>query len=132
MLKGFKEFISRGNVVELAVGVIIGAAFKNIVDALVDGIINPLIAAVIGKPDFSDAFILTLNGTDVKFGLLITAVINFILMALAIYFCIVVPMNALNARRKKAEDEAPEAEVSDEVKLLTEIRDALAQGTPRH
>lgn len=132
MLKGFKEFISRGNVVELAVGVIIGAAFKNIVDALVDGIINPLIAAVIGKPDFSDAFILTLNGTDVKFGLLITAVINFILMAFAIYFCIVVPMNTLNARRQKAADEAPEPEASDEVKLLTEIRDALAQGTPRH
>ena len=81
MLKGFKDFISRGNVVELAVGVIIGAAFKNIVDALVDGIINPLIAAVIGKHDFSDAFILTLNGTDVKFGVLITAVINFLLMA---------------------------------------------------
>ena len=132
MLKGFKEFISRGNVVELAVGVIIGAAFKNIVDALVDGIINPLIAAVIGKPDFSDAFILTLNGSDVKFGLLITAIINFILMAFAIYFCIVVPVNTLNARRQKAADEAPEAEVSDEVKLLTEIRDALAQGTPRH
>ena len=131
MLKGFKEFISRGNVVELAVGVIIGAAFKNIVDALVDGIINPLIAAVIGKPDFSDAFILTLNGSDVKFGLLITAIINFILMAFAIYFCIVVPMNALNARRKKAKDDAPK-EISDEVKLLTEIRDALAQGTPRH
>ncbi|MBF0938460.1 MAG: large conductance mechanosensitive channel protein MscL [Actinomyces sp.] len=131
MLKGFKEFIARGNVVELAVGVIIGAAFKNIVDALVDGIINPLIAAVIGKPDFSDAFILTLNGTDVKFGLLITAVINFILMAFAIYFCIVMPMNALNNRRKKAEELAEE-EASDEVKLLTEIRDALAQGTPRH
>ena len=132
MLKGFKEFITRGNVIELAVGVIIGAAFKNIVDALVDGIINPLIAAVIGKPDFSDAFILTLNGSDVKFGLLITAVINFILMAFAIYFCIVVPMNTLNARRQKAADEAPEPEASDEVKLLTEIRDALAQGTPRH
>ena len=131
MLKGFKEFISRGNVVELAVGVIIGAAFKNIVDALVNGIINPLIAAVIGKPDFSDAFILTLNGTDVKFGLLITAFINFILMAFAIYFCIVMPMNALNNRRKKAEELAEE-EASDEVKLLTEIRDALAQGTPRH
>ena len=131
MLKGFKDFISRGNVGELAVGVIIGAAFKNIVDALVDGIINPLIAAVIGKPDFSDAFILTLNGSDVKFGLLITAVINFIIMAFAIYFCIVVPMNALNARRKKAEELAEE-EASDEVKLLTEIRDALAQGTPRH
>ena len=67
-----------------------------------------------------------------KFGLLITAIINFILMAFAIYFCIVVPMNALNARRQKAADEAPEPEASDEVKLLTEIRDALAQGTPRH
>ena len=128
MLKGFKDFISRGNVVELAVGVIIGAAFKNIVDALVDGIINPLIAAVIGKPDFSDAFILTLNGTDVKFGLLITAVINFLLMAFAIYFCIVVPMNALNARRKKDEEETAEEEASELFKLLTEIRAALAMG----
>ena len=127
MLKGFKEFISRGNVVELAVGVIIGAAFKNIVDALVDGIINPLIAAVIGKPDFSDAFILPLNGTNVKFGLLITAVINFLLMAFAIYLCIVVPMNklaALRTAKEKAEkDAAPK--ISDEVQLLTEIRDAL-------
>ena len=127
MLKGFKEFISRGNVVELAVGVIIGAAFKNIVDALVDGIINPLIAAVIGKPDFSDAFILTLNGTDVKFGVLITAVINFLLMAFAIYLCIVVPMNKLaalrNAKEKAEKDAAPK--ISDEVQLLTEIRDAL-------
>ena len=127
MLKGFKEFISRGNVVELAVGVIIGAAFKNIIDALVDGIINPLIAAVIGKPDFSDAFILTLNGTNVKFGVLITAVINFLLMAFAIYLCIVVPMNklaALRTAKEKAEkDAAPK--ISDEVQLLTEIRDAL-------
>lgn len=127
MIKGFKDFISRGNVVDLAVGVIIGAAFKNIVDALVDGIINPLIAAVIGKPDFSDAFILTLNGTNVKFGLLITAVINFLLMAFAIYLCIVVPMNklaALRTAKEKAEkDAAPK--ISDEVQLLTEIRDAL-------
>ena len=127
MIQGFKEFISRGNAVELAVGVIIGAAFKNIVDALVDGIINPLIAAVIGKPDFSDAFILTLNGTDVKFGVLITAVINFLLMAFAIYLCIVVPMNklaALRTAKEKAEkDAAPK--ISDEVQLLTEIRDAL-------
>ena len=127
MIKGFKDFISRGNAVDLAVGVIIGAAFKNIVDALVDGIINPLIAAVIGKPDFSDAFILTLNGTNVKFGVLITAVINFLLMAFAVYLCIVVPMNklaALRTAKEKAEkDAAPK--VSDEVQLLTEIRDAL-------
>ena len=127
MIKGFKDFISRGNVVDLAVGVIIGAAFKNIVDALVEGIINPLIAAVIGKPDFSDAFILTLNGTNVKFGVLITAVINFLLMAFAIYLCIVVPMNklaALRTAKEKADaDAAPK--ISDEVQLLTEIRDAL-------
>ena len=127
MIKGFKDFISRGNAVDLAVGVIIGAAFKNIVDALVDGIINPLIAAVISKPDFSDAFILTLNGTNVKFGVLITAVINFLLMAFAIYLCIVVPMNklaALRTAKEKAEkDAAPK--ISDEVQLLTEIRDAL-------
>ena len=127
MIKGFKDFISRGNVVDLAVGVIIGAAFKNIVDALVDGIINPLIAAVIGKPDFSDAFILTLNGTNVKFGVLITAVINFLLMAFAVYLCIVVPMNKLaalrNAKEKAEKDAAPK--ISDEVQLLTEIRDAL-------
>ena len=127
MIKGFKDFISRGNVVDLAVGVIIGAAFKNIVDALVDGIINPLIAAAIGKPDFSDAFILTLNGTNVKFGVLITAVINFLLMAFAIYLCIVVPMNKLaalrNAKEKAEKDAAPK--ISDEVQLLTEIRDAL-------
>ena len=127
MIKGFKEFISRGNVVELAVGVIIGAAFKNIVDALVDGIINPLIAAVIGKPDFSDAFILTLNGTNVKFGVLITAVINFLLMAFAIYLCIVVPTNKLaalpTAKEKAEKDAAPK--ISDDVQLLTEIRDAL-------
>ena len=127
MIKGFKDFISRGNVVDLAVGVIIGAAFKNIVDALVDGIINPLIAAVIGKPDFSDAFILTLNGTNVKFGVLITAVINFLLMAFAIYLCIVVPMNklaALRTAKEKAEKDAAPM-ISDEVQLLTEIRDAL-------
>ena len=127
MIKGFKDFISRGNVVDLAVGVVIGAAFGKIVDALVDGIINPLIAGVIGKPDFSDAFILTLNGTNVKFGVLITAVINFLLMAFAIYLCIVVPMNklaALRTAKEKAEkDAAPK--ISDEVQLLTEIRDAL-------
>ncbi len=127
MLKGFKEFISRGNVIELAVGVIIGAAFKNIVDALVNGVINPLIAALVGKPDFSKAFIVTFQGTDITFGVLLTAVINFLIMAFVLYFFLVLPMNYLAKRNKKAEDEAPK-EVSDEVKLLTEIRDALARG----
>ena len=131
MLKGFKEFIARGNVVEMAVGIIIGGAFKNIVDALVNGVINPLIAASVGKPDFSKAFIVTFHGTDITFGVLLTAVINFLIMAFALYFFLVLPMNYLAKRTKKAENEAPK-EVSEEVQLLTEIRDALAQGTPRH
>ena len=101
MLKGFKEFISRGNVIELAVGVIIGAAFKNIVDALVNGVINPLIAAFVGKPDFSKAFIVTFHGTDITFGVLLTAVINFLIMAFALYFFLVLPMNYLASARRR-------------------------------
>ena len=131
MLKGFKEFISRGNVIELAVGVIIGNAFKDIVDSLVKNVINPLIGMIFGKPDFSNMLIFAFNGSELKFGVLLTAVINFLLIAFALYFFLVLPMNALAKRTKKAEDEAPK-EASDEVKLLTEIRDALAQGTPRH
>ena len=127
MLKGFKEFITRGNVIELAVGVIIGNAFKDIVDSLVKNVINPLIGMIFGKPDFSNMLIFAFNGSELKFGVLLTAVINFLLIAFALYFFLVLPMNALAKRTKKAEDEAPK-EASDEVKLLTEIRDALAKG----
>lgn len=127
MLKGFKEFIARGNVIELAVGVIIGAAFKSIVDSLVDNVINPLIGMIFGKPDFSNMLIIAINGSELKFGALLTAVINFLIIAFALYFFLVLPMNALNKRTKKAEDDAPK-EISDEVQLLTEIRDALAKG----
>ena len=108
MLKGFKEFITRGNVIEMAVGFIIGNAFKDIVD-------------------FSNMLIFSFNGSSLKFGVLLTAVINFLLIAFALYFFLVVPMNALAKRKKKAEDAAPK-EVSEEVQLLTEIRDALAKG----
>ena len=127
MLKGFKEFITRGNVIELAVGVIIGTAFKDIVDSLVNSVINPLIGMIFGKPDFSNMLIFAFNGSELKFGVLLTAVINFLLIASALYFFLVLPMNALAKRKKKAEDEAPK-EVSEEVQLLTEIRDALAKG----
>ena len=127
MLKGFKEFITRGNVIEMAVGFIIGNAFKDIVDSLVNNVINPLIGMIFGKPDFSKAFIVTFHGTDITFGVLLTAVINFLIMAFALYFFLVLPMNYLAKRMKKSEDAAPK-EVSDEVKLLTEIRDALTRG----
>lgn len=127
MLKGFKEFISRGNVVEMAVGFIIGNAFKDIVDSLVKNIINPAIGAIFGKADFTGSFILHIGDSNIMFGALLTAVINFLLIAFAMYFFIIVPMNYFANLRKKNEDEAPK-EVSEEVQLLTEIRDALAKG----
>ena len=127
MLKGFKEFIARGNVIELAVGVIIGQAFKQIVDELVTDILNPAIGAIFGKPDFTKSFILHIGESQILFGALLTAIINFLLIAFAVYFFIVVPMNYFAKMRKRAQDAAPK-EVSDEVKLLTEIRDALARG----
>ena len=127
MLQGFKGIITSGNLKERAVGVIIGTAFKDIVDSLVNNVINPLIGMLFGKPDFSNMLIFAFNGSELKFGVLLTAVINFLLISFALYFFLVLPMNALAKRTKKAQDAAPK-EVSDEVKLLTEIRDALAKG----
>ena len=127
MLKGFKEFIARGNVVEMAVGIIIGGAFKDIIDKLVTSILNPAIGAIFGQPDFTKSFILHIGDSQILFGALLTAIIHVLLIAFAVYFFIVVPMNYFAKLRKKDEDEAPK-EVSEEVQLLTEIRDALAKG----
>ncbi len=99
MLKGFKDFLMRGNVIDLAVAVIIGAAFTAIVTSLVTNIITPLIAAVVGKPDFS-YLVLTVNGGKVQYGLFLNAVISFILMAGVVYFFLVAPITYLLNRRK--------------------------------
>lgn len=123
MLKGFRDFVFRGNVIDLAVAVIVGAAFKNIVDKFVEGLVNPLLGALIGEPNFDKALILG----PFKFGLVLTATVKFVLTAAVIYFCLVLPMNALLRRDKKAEEAAPPPEPSDEVKLLGEIRDLLAR-----
>ena len=107
MLKGFRDFILRGNVVDLAVAVIIGAAFTAIVDSLVKDVINPLISAVVGKPDFS-AFTLNLHGGVIKYGNFLNAAIGFFLVAFTVYFAIVVPINALLLRlRGPAHPELP-------------------------
>ena len=126
MIKGFKEFITRGNVIDLATGLIIGAAFTAVVNALVDGLINPLIAALFGEPDLSNVGNFKLNGAEFSIGLVLTAIINFLLVAAAIYFLIVTPINKLAERRKK--DETIEAAGPTEIELLTEIRDALTKG----
>ena len=120
MIQGFKEFISRGNVIDLAVGVIIGAAFSPIVTALTDNVIMALIAAIFGKPNFDEVGHFVVNGADIMPGTVITALVNFLLIAFAVYFFIVVPMNKL----RKPTEESP-AEPTEDVKLLTEIRDLL-------
>ena len=97
MLKGFRDFILRGNVIDLAVAVIIGAAFSAITNSLVTDIFNPLLAAVVGKPDFS-ALTLTVHGGVIKYGDFLNALISFLLMAAVVYFFIVLPMQKLLAR----------------------------------
>jgi len=101
MLSGFKQFILRGNVVDLAVGVVIGAAFGSVVTAFTKDLLTPLLAALVGKPDFS-AINFTLNGTPFPVGDFINAVVSFILVAGAVYFFVVTPINALIARVRKA------------------------------
>lgn len=127
-MKGFKEFIARGNVIDLAVAVIIGAAFTSIVNALVEGIFNPLIAALFNADEIASA---TLQIGTVNFGIgsVIAAVINFLLIALVVYFCIVLPINKFNETmyvRKHGHKPAEEEAVATETDLLTEIRDLLA------
>jgi len=103
MFKGFREFIMRGNVVDLAVAVVIGVAFGAVVKAFVDNIITPIIAALFGKPDFS-GLIFTINGSVFRYGLFINALISFLLVAAAIYYVVVVPMNKLAERRARGAD----------------------------
>jgi large conductance mechanosensitive channel len=124
VVKEFKEFISRGNVVELAVAVIIGAAFTAIIQAVVRGLITPLIG-MIGGTDYADMKF-TVNGSDFQYGLVINAVIYFVIVALVVFFLIVKPINMLNERRRRGEEPTTEAELSDEAVLLVEIRDLLA------
>ena len=101
MLSGFKQFILRGNVVDMAVGVVIGAAFATVVGAFTKDLLTPLIAAIVGKPDFS-AIAFTVNGSVFALGDFLNALIAFLLVAAAVYFFVVVPVNALVSRMRKA------------------------------
>jgi large conductance mechanosensitive channel len=101
MLSGFKQFILRGNVVDLAVGVVIGAAFGGVVTAFTKDLLTPLIAALVGKPDFS-AISFNIGTTPFPVGDFINATVSFLLIAAAVYFFVVTPINALVARMRKA------------------------------
>lgn len=124
MFDGFKEFIARGNAIELAVGVVIGGAFTAVVTALVDGIINPLIAGLFGHPNLDRIWVISLGDAEILPGMVLTALINFLLVAAAIYFFVVVPLNKLAERRSAGAEDAV-AEPAADVALLTEIRDLL-------
>ena len=108
MLKGFRNFILRGNVVDLAVAVILGAAFNAIVISLVGDVLSPLIAATIGKPDFSSV-LLNIHGGKIKIGNFFNATVSFLIIAGVVYFAIVLPVNALMARLYKGESPAVQA-----------------------
>ena len=128
MLQGFKDFIMKGNVLDLAVAVIIGAAFAQVVNALVESVLMPAISALVGSPNFDSFAMVTLNGNDIKFGVLLTALVNFLLVAAAVYFAIIMPMNKLiEARNRRLGITPAEEEVDPQVQLLTEIRDSLKQ-----
>ena len=126
MLKGFKDFILRGNVVDLAVAVVIGAAFATIVTAFTDSIIKPLINAITpaSSPGLGVTLIAGKDSTYVDFAAVITAAINFMIVAAVIYFAVVLPVNVIQERRRRGEETGP-AEPT-EVELLAEIRDLLS------
>jgi large conductance mechanosensitive channel len=108
MLKEFRDFVLRGNVVDLAIAVVIGAAFGAVVSALVASFITPLIAAIGGKPDFS-ALAFTINGSRFTYGLFLNALVSFLIIAAVVFFFVVRPLNALMDQRRT---EAPVAEVT--------------------
>ena len=136
MIKGFKEFILRGNVIDLAVAVVIGAAFTGIVTGLVEGIFNPVIALIFNADDLNGAGI-TLrpasspgadDGIVLAWGRVLSALIQFLLVATVVYFALIVPMNYLKKNpfgRKKSAEEPAAPPAPTDVELLTEIRDLL-------
>lgn len=135
MFKGFKQFILRGNVIDLAVAVVIGAAFTNVVNALVNNVFNPALGALFNAESLNEALPVTIPTTSggeatMYFGAVIGAVIQFLLVALVVYFAIIVPINYLSKlsfRKKEAGvvDEKPAPPT--ELELLTDIRDLLAK-----
>ena len=119
MIKEFRDFLLRGNVVDLAVAVVIGAAFAALVNSLVADVLTPIIGAIVGKPDFSNLNF-TINGSEFNYGNFLNALIAFLSVAAAVFFFVIKPMNTLNRLRgASSEEEASELE------LLAEIREEL-------
>ena len=129
VVTGFKNFIMRGNVVELAVAVVIGAAFTSLINAVVTGLFSPLIAAIFGQQSLVDVGRFPLNGAVFLPGVVLDALVKFVVIAAAVYLVIVLPLNTFAERRKKGIEPGPAAPAED-VLLLQEIRDLLAAQDP--
>jgi large conductance mechanosensitive channel len=129
MLKAFRDFIMRGNVIDLAIAVVIGAAFGGIVTAISRDFIGGILGAAGGTDSFNAAGF-TVNGSKIVYGTTITAIINFAIVAAVLYFIVILPMNEL-ARRRATPGEPETPAPSDEAVLLTEIRDILQSSPPR-
>lgn len=135
---GFRDFISKGNAIDLAVGVVIGTAFTALITALVEKLIMPLIAAIFGQPNFDSIGNFTINNAEFSVGAVLTAIVNFLLVAAALYFVIVLPFNKLREfqeKHKKSVAEEP-GDTRTELDVLKEIQAALAaqqggSGAPR-
>jgi large conductance mechanosensitive channel len=123
MLKEFREFILRGNVVDLAVAVVVGTAFTAVVTSTVANLLTPLITAIAGEPRFGNLKF-TINGSEFLYGAWLNSVITFLSTAAVVFFFVVKPLNMFYARRKEQEPEP--AAPAEDVRLLTEIRDLLA------
>lgn len=129
MLRGFKEFIMRGNILELAIAVVIGTAVTAMITSVVNNLIKPLISAIGGANINGLAFQLVASNpkSTIDFGAIITAVINFLIIAAVVYFLLVVPMKQITERRKKGKDTEETEESASEAELLAEIRDLLRE-----
>lgn len=123
LIKEFKEFFFAGNVIDLAVAVIMGGLFLQIVQALVNFILMPIIGILFGKPNFDDVMVLTINGSEIRIGAFLTVLVTVLLTAVAVFFFIVKPYNLYRERRARNLQVAPQAPT--EIQLLAEIRDAI-------
>jgi large conductance mechanosensitive channel len=121
MIKEFRDFLMRGNLVELAVAFVIGLAFAALITSFVNDLIMPIVAMIIGQPDFSD-LTFTINDAVFRYGAFLTAAITFVSTAAAIFFFVVKPFEALNARTRKPEEEAVSDEERRHQELLTAVR----------
>lgn len=123
MFKEFKEFALKGNLLDVAVGFVLGVAFATVVSSLVEDVLTPLIAGVVGQPDFS-TLVVSIGDSEIRYGSFLSAVISFFLVALALFLFVVKPYNTLKRRFSEQSNTTPETS-SEEIILLTEIRDAL-------